>query len=855
MTITTQGSKVNYQGNGVTTEFQVPFPFLEEEDIHIQKQLEDTTVVNLTYGTDYSVTGASNASGGVVVLATAPSASEVISVYRSVPLTQEVDYRENEIFPAETHEEALDKLTMEVQQLQEQADRAIRISRFSDADPETVVTQVERIYDSIDNVDIVADNISDISTVAANTSNVTTVAGSIDSVNNVAEIKDNVIAVDNNKANINTVAANVEDVVMVAGIKDAVTNVSDNMDAVVGVNNNKDNINAIYAFKDDIVTVSSIAEDVSKVSGIKENVTLVATDLDKVNIVADNISNVIFTGTNIDNVNNVGNDISNVNVVSSNVEDVNKVAAINNQVEAVGNNISSVVAVSDISTQVSTVASNAESIKTIGDNIDVVLKSPEYANNSKTWAEGDDISVGELGGVHSAKGWAEIASQVSQIDPASETKAGIIRIATQEEALNGTLDTLAVTPLKAKYIVNEYSGKVVQLGFNGVLENDILTFTPDQEPYEVKEGYEYEVDLLFPAAGVLPDDTKMVISNGTNTIQILNVKHADANSSMTYGAMKQMCRYDAEIGWRWVFNARYAITDTGIKVLVVPSAVIDDSNYVTTNTNQNISASKNFINNVTATSPDSHTGMSLCLQNSQADLTSNTMNEDGSVDFKYQGLRVVDKNGEEISFLYSAPDGVGGSFTRLGTSAKVDGVYKDGFLEVEVDANGKAHVYLPEVDTDSTVSSTQGATVGYVKDNFVTLDTTQTISASKVFTAEQQRKSTSIDITTTAESYTANNAFGFFDVNGKDMGHLENSVSTDGIHTSVMAKNSDSYQATVGVVVPQSGTTGAYGIAPTSPIADNRNSIATTKWVNQKHQLVSALPASKNSNVFYYIPE
>lgn len=203
MTVATQGSKVNYQGNGITTEFQVPFPFLEEEDIYIQKQLEDTTVVNLTYGTDYSVTGAGNASGGTVVLTIAPSASEVISVYRSVPLTQEVDYRENEIFPAETHEEALDKLTMEVQQLQEQADRAIRISRFSDTDPETVVTQVERIYDSIDNVDIVADNISDI----------TTVGNNISSVVNVSDISTQVSTVASNSDTIKTIADNIDAVV------------------------------------------------------------------------------------------------------------------------------------------------------------------------------------------------------------------------------------------------------------------------------------------------------------------------------------------------------------------------------------------------------------------------------------------------------------------------------------------------------------------------------------------------------------------------------------------------------------------------------------------------------------------
>lgn len=176
-----------------------------------------------------------------------------------------------------------------------------------------------------------------------------------------------------------------------------------------------------------------------------------------------------------------------------------------------------------------------------------------------------------------------VISSTSVVEDASETQKGIIRLATSQEAAQGTDTSLAMSPFSVKTIVSESVGKSVQLGFNGTLTGDTLTFVPDQDTYDIKQGYDYEIDLLFPAAGTLPDSTKLVIKNGEETIQILNVKHADANSSVTYGDMKQICRYDNDIGWRWVFNARFSVTDTGIKVFVIPSTVvsleIDDSAY------------------------------------------------------------------------------------------------------------------------------------------------------------------------------------------------------------------------------------------------------------------------------------
>lgn len=42
--------------------------------------------------------------------------------------------------------------------------------------------------------------------------------------------------------------------------------------------------------------------------------------------------------------------------------------------------------------------------------------------------------------------------------------------------------------------------------------------------------------------------------------------------------------------------------------------------------------------------------------------------------------------------------------------------------------------------------------------------------------------------------------------------------------------------------------------APTPDVANNGTRVATTAYCNSKHQVVSALPASPNADVFYYIP-
>ena len=160
---------------------------------------------------------------------------------------------------------------------------------------------------------------------------------------------------------------------------------------------------------------------------------------------------------------------------------------------------------------------------------------------------------------------------------------------------------------------------------------------------------------------------------------------------------------------------------------------------------------------------------------------------------------------------------------------------------------------IPESAVENLVSDLEGkANVA----NTVTTNTTQTITGQKVFTSTLQRKSTVIDIKTQSGNHTENNGFQFLDKNGNVMGFLENSQQADGkIRTAIHAKNKDGYQQNISVWVPPSGTTGAYATAPTPPTNAVGVEIVTAGWFNSKMQVVSALPANPDSNVFYFIPE
>ena len=124
MTIASTLSSARYAGNGETREFPLPFRFLASADVAVVLRAADGSERVLAEGAQYEITGAGLPQGGTCRLATPPAAGEVLSLTRAPRLVQETDYQENDAFPAETHEAALDQLTMICQALDEKIARA-----------------------------------------------------------------------------------------------------------------------------------------------------------------------------------------------------------------------------------------------------------------------------------------------------------------------------------------------------------------------------------------------------------------------------------------------------------------------------------------------------------------------------------------------------------------------------------------------------------------------------------------------------------------------------------------------------------------------------------------------------------
>lgn len=128
MTVSSVTSRADYTGNGSTTGFAVPFYFLDNSHLTVLRtQISTGVITTLALTTDYTVSGAGVAAGGTVTCVTAPTTDQKLSILRNVPLTQLTHYVPNDPFPAASHEQALDQLTMEMQQVNEIAGRALQL--------------------------------------------------------------------------------------------------------------------------------------------------------------------------------------------------------------------------------------------------------------------------------------------------------------------------------------------------------------------------------------------------------------------------------------------------------------------------------------------------------------------------------------------------------------------------------------------------------------------------------------------------------------------------------------------------------------------------------------------------------
>ena len=131
MTISSTTVKNSYSGNGSNDTFVYGFKIFANTDLQVIIRSAAGTETTKTLTTHYTVTGVGSSSGGNVVFTSGniPTATETVVLIRNVPQTQAIDYIANDPFPAETHEEGLDRATMTTQQVQEELNRSIKLSR------------------------------------------------------------------------------------------------------------------------------------------------------------------------------------------------------------------------------------------------------------------------------------------------------------------------------------------------------------------------------------------------------------------------------------------------------------------------------------------------------------------------------------------------------------------------------------------------------------------------------------------------------------------------------------------------------------------------------------------------------
>lgn len=120
-----------YAGNGSTTAFSTAFAFDADSWVKVYIYAADGSRTLQTITTHYTLTGEGTGSAGTVTMLTAPATGETLKIFKVPSLDQQVDLVNEANFQESVVEGALDKLTHQVQYLQSQLNRVLKLTGTS----------------------------------------------------------------------------------------------------------------------------------------------------------------------------------------------------------------------------------------------------------------------------------------------------------------------------------------------------------------------------------------------------------------------------------------------------------------------------------------------------------------------------------------------------------------------------------------------------------------------------------------------------------------------------------------------------------------------------------------------------
>ena len=129
MTVSSTTVKKSYNGNGSTAGFTYDFLINSTAELKVIIRSSAGTETIKSLSSHYNISDSAGSGTVTFTAGNIPANGETVILIRDTNLTQGTDYVENDPFPSASHESALDKLTLQVQEVQEELNRAIKLSR------------------------------------------------------------------------------------------------------------------------------------------------------------------------------------------------------------------------------------------------------------------------------------------------------------------------------------------------------------------------------------------------------------------------------------------------------------------------------------------------------------------------------------------------------------------------------------------------------------------------------------------------------------------------------------------------------------------------------------------------------
>lgn len=144
MSITSTTNKQVYDGDGGTVAFAWSQQLRSESDIEVVEYTETTGAeVVQVLNTDYTVALADDLASATVTMNSAPASTVKLILNRKEPHTNNLQFRNHDGLLAENVAEAIDRLAMQSQRLQEQIDRCLKVQIGEDSTNPDITTTTQ----------------------------------------------------------------------------------------------------------------------------------------------------------------------------------------------------------------------------------------------------------------------------------------------------------------------------------------------------------------------------------------------------------------------------------------------------------------------------------------------------------------------------------------------------------------------------------------------------------------------------------------------------------------------------------------------------------------------------------------